>query len=623
MQGRKARFSLSGRQRVVIATLVGAAVVCGAAFADSSWWRTTSSTSTSKSTGDTLVAASTKTSDKGSSKGGGSPPPKTTSSALTVVAWNDLGMHCVDGKDYSIMSILPPYNNLHAHVIDTSTGKQVTSGFTVTYEALADPSGSNNTTSSNKTNFWSYVQALYGASPKPNYGLNLYDPATSNPTPSNTPAPMKYNSTRGWYEAEGLPITPYDDAGNKNFYPMVKVAVRDSKGNQLAATKTVLPVSDEMTCKACHASGSDGDAAKPSQGWANYALDPEKDWKKNILRLHDDKHANDPVYQAALVKLGTDGNGLAKRADNGTPTLCSSCHGSNALNSPGFTLTVNGASVTVSPLTAAMHAKHSNVTNPGTGKQLDATADRSSCYLCHPGSVTKCLRGAMSEVAGLDCQSCHGNMAAVGNKTRVGWLQEPNCQACHHDGLRETAAVTDITTGALRQVSDTRFATNPNTPAAGVSLYRFSSGHGNNQCEACHGSTHAEYTSANQTWTSSHDNDILQSIALQGYAGALQECVVCHKTVPTTTNGGPHGLHTIGQTWVDGHGHAVESGGKAQCQYCHDGRDSSGKFLNAFRGSPLSTVKIAKSFTHESRTYTLTAGTQVGCYNCHNGPSGD
>ena len=32
----------------------------------------------------------------------------------TLLAWNDLGMHCMDGKDFSVFSILPPYNNLHA-----------------------------------------------------------------------------------------------------------------------------------------------------------------------------------------------------------------------------------------------------------------------------------------------------------------------------------------------------------------------------------------------------------------------------------------------------------------------------------------------------------------------------
>ena len=33
-----------------------------------------------------------------------------------VLAWNDLGMHCMDGDDYSVFSILPPYNNLFTNL---------------------------------------------------------------------------------------------------------------------------------------------------------------------------------------------------------------------------------------------------------------------------------------------------------------------------------------------------------------------------------------------------------------------------------------------------------------------------------------------------------------------------
>ncbi|RTL27036.1 MAG: hypothetical protein EKK49_17520, partial [Rhodocyclaceae bacterium] len=215
----------------------------------------------------------------------------------------------MDGKDYSIMSILPPYNNLHAQLIDRQSGKQVTSGVTLSYESLRDPSGSINTSSAGKTNFWQYVKALYGGAPAPNRGLNLSNPAVSNPTPSTQPAAMSYNQVQSWYEAEGLPILPYDDTltsngYNKNYYPMVKVVAKSSTGTVLASTQTVLPVSDEMTCISCHASNSNKDAAKPPlRGWANYSADPEKDWKKNVLRLHDYKHANDPVYQAALLKL--------------------------------------------------------------------------------------------------------------------------------------------------------------------------------------------------------------------------------------------------------------------------------------------------------------------------------
>ncbi len=42
-----------------------------------------------------------------------------------LVGWNDLGMHCMDA-DYSVFSILPPYNNIHAHLMDSS-GKLVKS----------------------------------------------------------------------------------------------------------------------------------------------------------------------------------------------------------------------------------------------------------------------------------------------------------------------------------------------------------------------------------------------------------------------------------------------------------------------------------------------------------------
>ena len=189
---------------------------------------------------------------------------------------------------------------------------------------------------------------------------------------------------------------------------------------------------------------------------------------------------------------------------------------------------------------------------------LDSSTNRDTCYLCHPGSVTRCLRGAMGNATNVDgtatmgCQSCHGGMSVVGDPARVGWLEEPNCQACHFNGKRTTSAVDAA--GALVQVSDTRFATKPNVPAAGFSLYRLSKGHGGLQCEACHGATHAEYPS-------SHSNDNVQSIAVQGYAGTIRECTACHVTVPITARGGPHGMHTIGAAWVDKHEGFVESGG--------------------------------------------------------------
>jgi hypothetical protein len=525
--------------------------------------------------------------------GGGTP------GRYALIAWNDLGMHCMDG-DYSVFSILPPYNNLHAQLVDTNNASLVTSGVTLTYESVADANGSINTISSTKTNFWQFVKSLFGAEPAPDIGL------TGNPAPSLTPAQMVFNTVQGWFEAEGIPVTPIDDFRNKHFYPMVKVVARDSAGRELANTNTVLPVSDEMTCKGCHASIATGNAAqtaaKPRAGWV-FDSSVERDWKRNVLRLHDEKHLGAASYTQALATLKYDARGLSVTADSGRPILCASCHGSNALPGTGVT--------GISALTSAIHTKHAKAIDPVKNVALDADTNRSACYQCHPGSETKCLRGAMSNVVdanggeAISCQNCHGNMTNVGKPARVGWLQQPNCQSCHYDGKRETSAVD--ASGVLRIVSDARFATNPNKPATGFSLFRFSKGHGNLQCEACHGATHAEYPSVEA-------NDNAQSIKLQGYAGTITECKTCHASVPNTTNGGPHGMHTIGDAWVDRHGDVAEGSGRNGCAYCH-GAD--------FRGSPLSAIKVAKTFQVEHSTKSFAAGHKIGCYDCHNGPSGD
>src|SRR5690349_1730005 len=78
----------------------------------------------------------------------------------TLIGWNNLGMHCID-PDYSVFALLPPYNTVLAQLIDP-TGRLVRdpAGITVTYEAVADPDGSINSTSIDKTNFWGHVDAL-------------------------------------------------------------------------------------------------------------------------------------------------------------------------------------------------------------------------------------------------------------------------------------------------------------------------------------------------------------------------------------------------------------------------------------------------------------------------------
>ena len=514
----------------------------------------------------------------------------------TLVAWNDLGMHCMD-SDYSVFSILPPYNNLHAQLVDSSNNKLVSDGVTLSFEAMADGDGSVNSYSQGKTNFWEYAQSFFNLSLPSGIGLTGYG------TAGFVPQALKPDAASGQFIAEGIPITPYDDSRRRNPYPMTRVVARDAGGTPLAEAHVVLPVSDEMTCIACHASSA-GPAAKPISGWVN---DPnlDRDYRRNILRLHDEKNLPQWKFKLALKQKGYDKTGLLATADLGRPILCAACHASNALPGTGI--------AGIKPLTEAIHGHHAEVKDATTGMPLGSSSNRASCYQCHPGQETQCLRGAMGKAVAADgsmviqCQNCHGAMSNVGRSGRTGWLEQPNCQACHHDGQRETAAVGS--TGVLKTWADTRFATNPDTPKAGFSLYRFSKGHGKLQCSACHGSTHAEYPSA-------HANDNVLAREVQGHEGTLVECgVACHKTaVPMTADGGPHGMHTVGATWVSRHAsHAGSTAARAVCATCH-GSD--------FRGTFLSQVKTAKTFTAESRTVPYVAGQKVGCYDCHNGPTG-
>lgn len=525
------------------------------------------------------------------------PTATTGTTGYTLLAWNDLGMHCYDGSDFSVFSILPPYNNLNAQLINKegTSNKHVTTGVTITYESLTY-NGSLNTISSTKTNFWDYLTSLFpGASSVADVGL------TGNKAPSTTPQSMKFNATHNWFEADGIPIVNRDDNNLTNYYPMVKVVAKNTEGVTLATADVVLPVSDEMDCAKCHASTVVSNDAKPISGWEN-GTDSLTDYKLNILRLHDEKHPINASDLAAVRAKGYDYNAsLYESAKGGVPILCASCHNSNALG----TSNVGNAQA----LTTSLHLKHASVIDPSNGLALNDTLNRSSCYSCHPGGVTECLRGAMGSAKDsngnqtMQCQSCHGTMNDVGNPTRTGWLDQPNCQVCHQGGERYESALVN---GSLRAVLDNAFATNANTPAVGISLYRYSTGHGDLQCSSCHGSTHAIFPT-------SHAADNVYSEKIQGHSGTLSECASCHTTVPTTTTGGPHGMHTVGQSWITSHEDVAERNA-AQCKSCH-GSD--------YRGSALSKMFNARSFSVEGRAKTYLRGEMVGCYDCHNGPSGD
>ena len=527
-----------------------------------------------------------------------SPIPAPINGDYMLTAWNDLGMHCMDGNDFSVFSVLPPFNNLHAQLKDKD-GELVTTDVILTYEATTGTDGQINTSSSDKTNFWDFSNKLF-----PNSNLQPDVGLLGNKTPSTTPQVLTFDTQEKWWKAEALPLTPYNDDGSKNYYPLVKVTAKNSAGTVLATANVVLPVSDELDCKRCHATNSLAPKAKPTAGWVN-ETDPEKDFKFNVLRLHDERmpdavkdHLSELTSKGYTYKAA----GLEATARAGTPILCAACHSSNALPGTGL-----GG---IKSFTNAIHSYHATVVDPYTNLAMNDSTNRDSCYACHPGSSTKCLRGAMGDAKDsngqntMQCQSCHGTISHVGDAHRKGWLDEPNCQACHFDGKRKNSAI-DPATNTLRHVIDTRFATNLNTPSTGISLYRFSTGHGDLQCEACHGATHAIYPA--------HNADNILSEGIQGHTGTIAECSSCHNSVPKTTTGGPHGMHPVGQSWVKGHEHVAEDNA-AQCKACHGAN---------YRGSPLSKMFTTRTLSVEHGSKTLQKGHQVSCYDCHDGPSGD
>lgn len=531
--------------------------------------------------------------------------------SAALLGWNNLGMHCMD-SDYSVFSVLPPYNTIVANLI--VNGRLITdSSYSITYQAVADPTGSVNSTAVGKGNFYDFSLLLYGADLTPDQGLAGWSLPGSNNVPQNmlfeqTNSPAPGVATRvNWFRAEGIPISPFDDAGRKNTYPLMRLIARSSNGQPVATNDIVLPVSDEMDCRLCHGSGGVAEA-EPPEGWVWSGIQ-ERDYRLNILRLHDAlQFATDPdQYETALSARGLNPFGLYRSVTiDAKPVLCASCHKSEALQGSGL--------AGVAPLTAAIHSAHQSVRDPVNGIRLDSVESRAACYLCHPGSATRCLRGAMGAAiaqdgsAAMQCQSCHGGMSQVGSSNRVGWFHEPSCGSCHtgtatsNSGqIRYTSAFTD-TNFTVRVPANRTFSTSSDTPAPGLSLYRFSVGHGGLQCSACHGSTHAEYPSIQA-------NDNLSSVRLQGHPGIVSDCTACHPTSPRTVTGGPHGMHPVGQTWVSGHQDPAENN-RTQCQACH-GTD--------YRGTVLSQMLADRTISGQA----VFQGATVGCYMCHNGPSGD
>src|SRR5512143_1755456 len=166
------------------------------------------------------------------------PPPAAPASAsawsdYVLLAWNDLGMHCMN-RDHADFSVLPPYNNLDAQLILRGSALQapqlVTTAVTLWYSVPG------NTYSVGKTDFWTYAGALFGVTLPDNVGL----------TGKGLAGSMDLVPPR--FRAEGIPLTPFPDAtpSVESPYQQALVTARDGVGSALARATPTIPVSVEL-----------------------------------------------------------------------------------------------------------------------------------------------------------------------------------------------------------------------------------------------------------------------------------------------------------------------------------------------------------------------------------------
>ncbi len=417
-----------------------------------------------------------------------------------LLAWNDLGMHCISDSD-AYWVLLPPANDLVAQVIRRGpVPKIITKNIKITYQV--EPGFEN---PSAHVGLWDHAESLFGKTLKPNIGLSG----------NGLSGTMHFTDELKAFEASLIPVVPYPDKGGYNPYPIFNIkAVDTSTGRVIASTRAVTPTATEMGCKNCHG------GKWRVNGVAGFTRETAMD----ILKVHD----------------RNSGTNLAEMAEKGRPKLCQSCHEDPILGTKGKPGLLN--------FPAAIHGWHANfLTDRGT----------QACFRCHPsrpGGPTKCLRGVHAE--NLNCTTCHGFLEdhalsllkkekangkpgaqrlmahLVPRKVRslddihprTPWINEPDCLGCHVNFTRPDPATADGFNKWTQKKED---------------LYRMSHDMSSGMlCEACHGSPHAIYPAKNKR---NPDIDNIQPLQYQKNRKAIgfKRCFLCH-TEPVTKMPGHH-----------------------------------------------------------------------------------
>lgn len=266
--------------------------------------------------------------------------------SFIVMAWNDLGMHCLN-PTYDEAVILPPYNTVYAQVLRLGNPPVVTTEHIRLEYRIVD-----NTYSYGKTDnlggvfaqFWDNAQALFGAAPEHDKGLNLEDPEISN----GLSGTMK--NAGDFFRADGIPVVPVNDAGVWNPYQRIEVKAYDTAGHLLATTHNTVPTSDEITCSKCHGTNAFNDILTKHGGAGPGELGSDLLSQKPVLCVHPamalrpwDRLA--PVPQAATCRKPSTVSTLPRTLPATTATRGLPPNAAEALPTPQPTAIVSSATV--------------------------------------------------------------------------------------------------------------------------------------------------------------------------------------------------------------------------------------------------------------------------------------
>jgi len=443
-----------------------------------------------------------------------------SSSSYTVVARNDLGMHCAC-PTFAGFLLLPPFNTIRVQVLKKGgTPSLVSSGITVSY-SLAEETDASLQTDPYFSQWITYSPKLFpGFQPVVNgkvQGIAGYG-ITGNAT---------YDSQSMSWKAVGIPAYPVttgdttkdimtDPLGGPKRDPFItaNVTVKNSAGTVIGTTSTVVPVAFGGCCS-CHLTlaSQNGYPATPA-GSFQYL---------GVMHGQNSSGIN-------IAYLDPDGDGV------GGPVRCSWCHWDPAMGEsaapgiaavwpnyqilPGANFTKSQVKVSQYSFSDVLHRFHTQDTKVLT--QFDANI-ATNCYDCHPGNNVNCYRGTHKVKGSMWCVDCHGNLnqrVATGQLTQP-W-QASTLPSCYAPAKGITSAYSCHAT--VPQTTWTAgFAGNYINARGGMGSHIV-------LCESCHGSAHSEAPSSMAL-------DNVENSAIQGTATfptgvdktyAIGTCAFCH-----------------------------------------------------------------------------------------------